>query len=335
MAKNKELSGLPFPSYADVQGRVKNFVSRRTALRLLAGGAAGGLLARFGLTEAVALAQEEQGALSEEERKRILQFVHPAKLFGYLPGFEDEAFIAALYGLKRKRYQALIREFDANAREAAQDLLTDAAFVERVARLPFQTGATVVVIGESSTDDLQSWLTILRHLLELSGAQNGIQFIDEGVSGRTTTEALGRFTTVINRQPDWIVCFLGGNDASRYGQPSGKTLIGLEETKKNFAELRRLAEAQTEASWVWITMYPVDEARVAAYPPTQMAQLTIANEDITPINDFLKQQTEPVIDLEAVFGLPPSPKLLLTDGFHPSLAGHKAIVKVFVERLTA
>jgi lysophospholipase L1-like esterase len=41
------------------------------------------------------------------------------------------------------------------------------------------------------------------------------------------------------------------------------------------------------------------------------------------------------VDLQAVFGLPPAPSLLLPDGLHPSLAGQKKIVRAVVETLAA
>ena len=42
-----------------------------------------------------------------------------------------------------------------------------------------------------------------------------------------------------------------------------------------------------------------------------------------------------VVDLVPIFGQPPKPEFLLDNGLHPSLAGHQAIAKALIERLTA
>jgi len=48
----------------------------------------------------------------------------------------------------------------------------------------------------------------------------------------------------------------------------------------------------------------------------------------------VRGQTDPVVGVQAIFGVPANPDLLLSDGLHPSLAGQKAIVRALVERLT-
>ena len=52
------------------------------------------------------------------------------------------------------------------------------------------------------------------------------------------------------------------------------------------------------------------------------------------IASFVREQDEPVVDLQTTFGTPADPALQGPDGVHPSLAGQKAIAKAFVERLT-
>jgi acetyl esterase/acyl-CoA thioesterase-1 len=39
------------------------------------------------------------------------------------------------------------------------------------------------------------------------------------------------------------------------------------------------------------------------------------------------------VDLQALFGEPPDPALLLADGLHPSLEGQKAILRAVVAKL--
>ena len=65
-----------------------------------------------------------------------------------------------------------------------------------------------------------------------------------------------------------------------------------------------------------------------------MGQSHWRNEDVLAIASFIREQEEPVVDLQTAFGLPADPTLQGPDGVHPSLAGQKAIVKAFVECLT-
>jgi acyl-CoA thioesterase I len=321
---------------------LRGAIARRSALRLLAGGALGGLLIHAGVKggRAQERAPSEHGATQRENpmAEGLVQFVHPEKVYGYLPGLKGDAALAGVYGLDVRTYQAIRSRFDADALRAAHELLADSAFATRVDRLPFRPGTTVVGVGESDMDDLQSWLEILRHLLELRRPQDQIRIVNDGVSGQTTTQALRRLIPILARQPAWIICALGGNDVVRYGAQPTKSQVGPEETARNFAELRHLAATQSDARWVWVTRWVADEARIAAYPPFQQGQFSLRNEDFGAVSDVILQQADPadpVVDLRAAIGQPPDPELLEPDGLHPSLAGQRAIAGVLVERLTS
>jgi acyl-CoA thioesterase-1 len=267
--------------------------------------------------------------------ENLVQYTHLEKLYGYLPGM-DEALMARLFGLDPEGYRRIKDRFDANAREAARKLLEAPAFAERVDRLPLRSGETVIGIGDSLTDDLQSWLEIVRHLLEERRPQDGIRVVNMGLSAHTTAMVLRRFVpNVAAQKPDWIVCLLGGNDVTRIGPQPDKPQVSLEETAKNLEAMRRIARTQTEARWVWITPPTFDEERAAAYPPFQMGQSHWRNGDAVAIAEFVREQEELVVDIQAVFGLPPDPKLQGPDGVHPSLAGQTAIAKAFVQRLAS
>jgi lysophospholipase L1-like esterase len=263
-----------------------------------------------------------------------VRYTHLEKLYGYLPGM-DEALLARLFGLDLQEYRGVRGRFDANARDAALELLEDASFAGRVDRLPFGSEATVVGVGDSITDDLQSWLEIVRHLLSERRPRDEIRIVNAGLSAHTTAMVLRRFIpSVLSSKPDWIVCLLGGNDATRVGPEPNKPQVGMEETARNLEAMRGLARTQSEANWVWITPPTYDEERASSYPPFKMGQSTFLNEDVIAIGDFVREQEEPVVDIQAVFGLPADPELQGPDGVHPSLAGQKAIARAFVERLT-
>jgi lysophospholipase L1-like esterase len=268
--------------------------------------------------------------------ENFVQFTHLEKLYGYLPGM-DEALMARLFGLDLEGYREIKGRFDASACEAARELLRDSSFARRVDRLPFRSGETLIGIGDSLTDDLQSWLEIVRHLLEERRPHDGIRVVNMGLSAHTTAMVLRRFVpNVAAQRPDWILCLLGGNDVTRIGPEPNKPQVSLEETAKNLEAMRRIAREQTEARWVWITPPPTfDEERTAVYPPFQMGQSHWRNEDVVAIGDFIREQEDPIVDIQTLFGTPADPELQGPDGVHPSLAGQKAIARTFVGRLTS
>jgi lysophospholipase L1-like esterase len=317
-------------------------LSRRRILRT--GGLAAGFSAVLAsLPSGGAVAQEPERKRSmqegqEEQIAGVVQFIHPDKTlnYGHLPGFEDASATAALYGLDAESYRSIKARFEANARRAAQQLLADPTIAGLVDRIPFPPGGTVLGIGESDMDDLQSWFEILRHLLDLRRPQDQIRVINMGISGQTTTQGLG-LAGLFSRQPDLIICGFGGNDSVQIqrGLQPGQTTVSLDESARNLAALRDLAARQTEARWLWRGMWAVDEARIAAYPPFQQGQFELRNADLTAFNEVLRRQRDPVVDSGAALGRPAPSELLNPDGVHPSLAGHTLIARAFVEQLAA
>ena len=220
-------------------------------------------------------------------------------------------------------------------RAAARELLTDPAFADRVDRLPFLPGTTVVGVGEANTDDLLSWLEMLRCLLELRRPQDCIRVLNAGVAAQTTSMALTRFSGIVAQRPAWIICALGSADALRVCPQPAKTLVSPEETARNVAEMRHMALLQTQAQWVWMTPPTVDERIIAKYPPFQQAQLMLQNHDIIAVGDMLRSQPEPVVDVQAMFGQPAAQEFVRPNGPTPSLIGQQAIAKALVERLAS
>lgn len=262
-----------------------------------------------------------------------LQYTHLEKIYGYLPGMPDA--VPAILGLDAGRYAELTEGFAAQARQAAQELLDDDAFASAVDALPFAPGQTVLAVGDSMTDDLQSWAEILRHVLELRRPDDGIRVVNAGLSAHTTAMVLRRWVPTVAQRPDWVICFLGGNDVTRVGPEPTKTQVSTAETVANLRELHRIAAARADASWVWITPAPVHEDRVAAYPPFTMGESTWRNADIVALTEAMREFPEPVVDLTAVFGVPADDDLQGPDGVHASLAGQQAVTRALVARLVS
>jgi lysophospholipase L1-like esterase len=271
--------------------------------------------------------------MNKEMVETWVQYTHLEKLYGYLPGMSET--IPAVFGLDTATYKEVAARFDQNAKGAAERLLDDPAFGARVDQLPFRTGQTVLAVGDSVTDDLQSWAEILRHLLAIRRPDDHIRVVNGGLTAHTTTMVLRRWpATLAAIQPDWVICALGGNDVTRVGPEPTRTQVAPAESFANLQDLRRIAAARTEASWVWLTPVPVHEERVGSYRPFRFGESTWANADIVALAEAMSTFTDPVIDLVAAFGIPADPRLQGPDGVHPSLDGQVAITASLVDGLT-
>ncbi len=262
----------------------------------------------------------------------VLQFEHLEKRLEGMPGATDEH-IAALFGLEVEAYRSIRGRYASRARQAAQDLLTQPAFAAQVDRLPFRSGDVVVGLGDSITDDDQSWLEMLRALLESRRAGDHVRVVNAGVSGDTTAQMIARFLDVVVEQPDWIICMAGTNDARLHGRSPTKVLVSIEETAKNLGMLRHMAATQTGARWVWMTPTPVIESQIAEHWMLSGFELNWRNGDLLAIRNALCARPEPVVDLWDAFGHPADPWYLLPDGLHPSIEGQVAIVQALVGQL--
>lgn len=262
---------------------------------------------------------------------RFLQHTHLEKVYGYLPGLAEA--LPTIVGTTQEDYSAFHDWFDGQAQAAATALLEDEAFGQAVDALPFHDGQTVLAVGDSITDDLQSWAEILRHVLAIRRPDAGIKIINGGLSAHTTAMILRRWPAALASRPDWIICGLGGNDVSRVGPAPNKTSVSLDESVANLRELHRIADHRGIDGWVWLTPVPVHEERVAVFQPFRYGESSWANADVVALADAILAFDEPVVDLVAAFGLPPLPDLQGEDGVHVTLAGQSAIVSALVDTL--
>src|SRR5690625_3835945 len=120
-----------------------------------------------------------------------LQYTHLDKLYGYLPGMPEA--LPAIFGMTPNEYADITARFDAHARDAAVELLTDHSFTADIDALPFRPNQTVLAVGDSATDDAQSWVEILRHALHIRRTTNGVHIVNGGLSAHTTAMVLRRW----------------------------------------------------------------------------------------------------------------------------------------------
>lgn len=265
---------------------------------------------------------------------KLIRMQHPEKMLKFVRSFQDET-LATLYGIPdTETFLRLKNSLQRQTKEAAAQLLEDPAFADRVDQLPFRQGETIVGLGESTTDDLLSWFEILRQLLELRRPWDGIRLVNEGLSGHTSSQLLGRINGTMAHDPDWVLCMIGGNDALRFGPEPSPTQVSIGETSRNLAEIRRLAQARGNPRWIWITPTTINGERIEAFPPFRQGGIRCRNEDIAAIGDVMRNLSDPVVDTQADFGLPANALWMEADGLHPSLAGHQVIVTLLVQELT-
>jgi acyl-CoA thioesterase I len=205
--------------------------------------------------------------------------------------------------------------------------LADPEFAAKVDRLPFTSDQTVVGVGDSITDDLQGWLEILRHLLELRGSASKI--VNLGKAAFTSAMALRRTAPQLPYlRADWVCCQLGSADMTRV---NGALQTSVDETE---LVLRAIRDVVGGTNWVWLTPPTVDEERVAAFTPFSRGLATWRNEDLVALGDRIRAFADPVVDVQQEFGTPPKPELQGPDGLHPSRAGQQATARALVERLS-
>lgn len=256
-----------------------------------------------------------------------MKVLQPEQTVASLPGAAalTEPMRAALLGLAPDAYSAELGRLRAGAKEAARELLADPSVGAMVDRLPLRPGARVLAFGDSHTSDPQSWAVILNEMLAARRPADGISIDVSAVAGETTTHGLIRIGGVIARNPDWILFFIGMNDARTQGPTPSKTLVAPEETARNLAELRKRVSRETKAQCLWVTPPPVLEDRVSKHWGLSRFGVRFRNEDIARVAEVIAAFDEPAIELFARLGLPPPQDLLMEDGLHFTQEGQKRL----------
>lgn len=264
----------------------------------------------------------------------LLKVFQPERSVASLPGGKAglaEGTRAALLGLATDVYAREHAGLVNGARDAARELLADPAICAMIDRLPLAKGAKVVAVGDSHTSDPQSWAVILGEMLSLRRPGDAITVVVAGVSGETSTHALIRIGDVIALKPDWVLFFIGGNDARTQGPTPTKTIVERNETARNLAELQRRVASETNARSLWITPPPVIEDRVAQHWALARFGVRFRNEDIAHVAAAIRRLDVPHVDLFSALGEAPPPDLVTEDGLHFSRDGQKRIAREIVQ----
>jgi len=275
--------------------------------------------------------------MSNEQIQWLMQVLQPEKTLGSLPGIATltEGNLAALIGLDPDLYRSELAAMRQHARNAAAALLDEPEIGRLVDQLPLRKGAHVVVFGDSLTADPQSWAAILAELLAARRPDDGLTVTINAIPGETTTHGLVRIGESLARRPDWLIFFIGTNDARTQGPMPTKTIVGHDESARNLAEMRNRALTECEARRLWITPPAVNEEKVAAHWGLKRFGVRVRNSDVARVAQNVRGLGDPVIDLFSTLGAPPAPELLMNDGLHLSLEGQKRIAREVIRGWSA
>lgn len=292
----------------------------------------------------------EEFKASEEEQevleKYLLQFLNLEKKYPLLPGIENKEAIAGLMGIEREKLLKLRDRFTSNARQAAVELLEDPEVAEWIEKIPFEDGDTIVALGDSITDDLQGWFTILENVLEIGLDQAEFTFINSGVSYDTSTDALKRLNRdVLDHEPDWVIVALGTFDAQRLHVAPDRPLVSLADYWENLNTIESTVAEVTDNPLIWMTPPPVISEMLQQI---RLFNFDLLEEDLNRIREILvgkkgfivdplgermhEEESSQAAENENQKSLPAAWNYL-SDGLHPSLSGHVNTVKELIRFL--
>lgn len=235
---------------------------------------------------------------------------------------------AATLGLGEREYHEILSFFTSRVEGAVSELLSESGFSSDLRSLPFRRGDRVLALGDSITDDSCSWAEMLSAAFRLSGM--GIEVVNHGISGGTTSGAIKRIDLVAAQRPDWVVLMLGTNDARRHGETGQVRMVSLEESMRNIRALRKLIKKDVGAQSVIMAPAPVLEERLLSWDPFVNQQISWRERDVAEFAHELIDRAPGVLDLHGAFAAGDVRALLTSDGVHPTVVGQQLIVRQFV-----
>lgn len=264
--------------------------------------------------------------------KYLLQFLNIEKHFPLLPGINNNEAVAGLIGISVDELKKLRGVFAENAKESALELLKEEDVIEWIDQLPFKENDTIVAFGDSSTDDLQGWFEIFKHVLDITVEGAEFTFINAGLSYNTTSEALRRMNRdVLSHEPDWVIVNLGTFDAIRPSFMQNRTLLPLSESWENLSMIEDAIGTVTENPPIWITPTPIIPGLL---DEMELFDFDINDYDLASVREVITGKKGYIVDpLGHRMGNPPEAWYFLSDGINPSLSGHLNTVKELLKSL--
>jgi lysophospholipase L1-like esterase len=251
----------------------------------------------------------------------LLPYLNLHKHHPFLPGAKNIKGQAAFIGLQEQELADYRQMYSKNARIAALDLLKREDVIEFVHGLPFQTEDTILVIGDSITDDMQGWFEIFRHVLEIGVDNAAFRLKNEAVYGSTSVDALRRIDRDLDiHKPDWVIIALGSVDAQRFHGTGDRTLVSLAEFYENITTMESMVTEVTQNPVIWVTPPPAIKELMQDMP---LFSGLSHEADLAGYREVISGKSGYVADPYGKrMGTPPHAWNYMPDGFHPSVAGH-------------
>jgi acyl-CoA thioesterase I len=261
-----------------------------------------------------------------DELELLVRFEHPGKFLAVkeLPGgaLRDDHCLAQAYGSSPAALARVRDRLRAELWEAADLLLGEGGVREAVAAFGVPAGGTFVALGDSITDDVQSWAELLRCCLERVRPDE-VTVVNAGVSGDTTADALARLHGIVALRPDLVIAMLGTNDCQLHG-PHRAQVVSPRDSRANVAAISRwLRDAGTRV--VWLTPPPVDREALAASVGERRFDIHAGN--LRRFTESLTTTGLEVVDTGARLAPSAAAGDLLPDGVHPTLTGQRRIAE--------
>lgn len=261
---------------------------------------------------------------------RLLRFFHPEKRFGFLPGSHNEQALSTFFGLSIEDYSSLITEYKRNVEDASFALLDEEDYLHAIQSLDRHMFKSISVIGDSLTDDYQSWFEIFKHSFQQVHGVTDTTFINTANSGDTSAALLGTIARLEDVKPDLLFCFIGTNDARI--QAGSKSCVSIEETIKNLDTIADVGKSIAKR-FIWICPPGVMPSRIKNDWLLKSFKASWSEDQIKEISYHIINRLEPSIDLTPLFDVENRAQLFLEDGLHWSLEGQKVTARHVVHRL--
>lgn len=254
-------------------------------------------------------------------------------LSAYLPGIElDLKSKSTLLDLSDTDLKEKLSELDQVAKNAALELLKEDGLIELLEKLPFKDNETVILIGDTSSDEFNGWLSILEHMLKI-GLDKEIKFINRSVTLQTSSDILKNLgQSILSEEPEWIILNYGTSDARRLNYASDRTLISLTEFWENTQSIQLAIESlKTRNPIIWMAPSLVYEESANEFP---FFNSSFSNTEIRQFQDIIRDkkgiQVDPYFNR---FGKELNQWEYALDGVHFSVSGNMKTVKAFIKSM--
>ncbi|MFC3034358.1 SGNH/GDSL hydrolase family protein [Pseudoalteromonas fenneropenaei] len=261
-----------------------------------------------------------------EKAKRIIRFFHPEKRFGFMPGANDTEALARIFGVSQQNYLSIREEFELNVNLTARELLNEVDYMRSLKTITLPAGSKIAVIGDSLTDDYQSWFEIIAKSFAIARPELELQWINTALSGDTTMQLFSTLTQIEKLKPDYLFCLIGTNDGRIHGAGE-KSCTGFREVIDNLSEIASRALSSVVKQFIWLTPVGVKEEWIKQDWLLNQFCASWSNKQILETAELIRTRPEKHIDIAPLFAGERSETMFLEDGLHWSLQGQKAVAR--------